>query len=69
MFDKITMKLSPEDETYKREALARLRQRYQGYKDPWGFNIDTIAKALDYIYPIYKNYFKVRIFGTEKEMK
>lgn len=65
MFDKITMKLSAEDRAHKEQVLLELKNRYVNYRDPWGFNIDTISRALDVVYPIYRNYFKVRVFGKE----
>lgn len=65
MFDKISMKLSAEEKAEKEKILQRLRQQYHGYKDPWGFNINTVATALTVLYPIYKHYFKVRVFGKE----
>lgn len=65
MFDKISVKLSEEDRAHKEKVINKLKQKYANYQDPWGFNPDTIANALDYIYPMYKNYFKVRVFGKE----
>ncbi len=65
MFDKISLKLSPEDQEQKERMLAKVKERYRDYQDPWGFNIDAVAKAMDYILPLYRNYFKVRVFGAE----
>lgn len=42
-----------------------LHERYPKGEDPWGLNINKAVKSLKYIYPLYKNYFKVRVFGQE----
>ncbi len=65
MFDKFSLKLSSEDKVHKEEQILKLRERYRDYQDPWGFNIDTVIEALNLTFPIYKKYFKIRIFGIE----
>ncbi|MBL7665098.1 MAG: acyltransferase family protein [Bacteriovoracaceae bacterium] len=56
-------------ETYERLA-AFLGERYKDYQDPWGFDPKTFLKAVKILYPLYKGYFKVRVFGIEDlEMK
>lgn len=65
IFEKLSLRLSDEDKARKEIAVQKLKERYIGYRDPWGFNINTVTEALDYIYPVYKNYFKVRVFGLE----
>lgn len=63
MLDHFT--LSPADKEKKEQAFNKLRARYANYNDPWGFNLDTISQALDIVLPIYRNYFRVRVFGME----
>lgn len=65
MFDKITLKLAPSEQKAKEELFELIKERYKDYKDPWGFDLDTVKKALDFTYPLYKKYFKVRVFGQE----
>lgn len=65
MFDKISLKLSEEEISHKDRQIEKLRERYRGYKDPWGFNLEKVINAINLIYPIYKKYFKVRVFGLE----
>lgn len=65
MFDKLSLALTPEQQDKKNKVLKKLKVRYKDYRDPWGFNIDTIEKALKVLLPAYFNYFKVRTFGTE----
>lgn len=65
MFDKISLALNEQQQAQKEAVFAKLKQRYKEYKDPWGFNINTIEKALKILMPAYFNYFKVRTFGTE----
>jgi len=65
MFDKISPKLSVEDQKRKEQVFQKLKERYRDYQDPWGFNIDAVEKAMNYTLPIYRKYFKVRVFGQE----
>lgn len=57
--------LTPEDEKKINEIFSQLRGKYHDYKDPWGFNIDLCEKALRALLPLYRSYFKVRVFGAE----
>ncbi len=57
--------ISPEDDARIREVFAYLRERYKGYKDPWGFNLELCEKTLRHLLPLYRSYFKVRVFGQE----
>lgn len=57
--------LSPEDNLKIIEVFAELRVRYKDYKDPWGFNLEVCESALRKFMPLYRSYFKVRIFGQE----
>jgi 1-acyl-sn-glycerol-3-phosphate acyltransferase len=57
--------LSTEDETKIDQIFIQLRERYKDYQDPWGFNLDLIEKALRKLLPLYRSYFKVRVFGAE----
>lgn len=34
-------------------------------QDPWGLNLKRARRSLRFIYPLYKNYFNVRVFGKE----
>jgi 1-acyl-sn-glycerol-3-phosphate acyltransferase len=65
MFDKFSLRLTDEDKFEKQIVIDALKARYRDYRDPWGFNIDTVTEAFDYVYPVYKKYFKVRVFGKE----
>lgn len=65
MLDKISLQLSSADKARKDKVFKALKLRYENYRDPWGFNLKTIKKALTYFLPIYRNYFKVRVFGIE----
>ncbi|MES2527843.1 MAG: lysophospholipid acyltransferase family protein [Bdellovibrionota bacterium] len=57
--------LQPDDERRIEEVFAELRIRYKDYKDPWGFNLDLCEKTVRTLFPLYRSYFKVRVFGTE----
>jgi 1-acyl-sn-glycerol-3-phosphate acyltransferase len=65
MFDKINLKLSSADEARKEKVFKDLQDRYKNYNDPWGFNLEAVKTAMDIILPIYRKYFKVRVFGIE----
>jgi 1-acyl-sn-glycerol-3-phosphate acyltransferase len=57
--------LSPEDDLKITHLFQELREKYRDYKDPWGFNIDLCEKAVRKLLPVYRHYFKVRVFGAE----
>ncbi len=57
--------LSPEDDQKITESFALLRERYKNYKDPWGFNLDLCEGTLRKLMPLYRSYFRVRVFGQE----
>lgn len=57
--------LSKEDDQKITEAFSYLREKYKDYKDPWGFNLDLCEKTLRKLVPLYRSYFKVRVFGAE----
>jgi 1-acyl-sn-glycerol-3-phosphate acyltransferase len=56
---------TPEDDAKITEVFALLREKYQKYQDPWGFNLELCEKTLRTLLPVYRRYFKVRIFGQE----
>lgn len=60
-----TLFLSPEDDLKINEIFHELQERYKEYKDPWGFNLEVCEKAIRTLLPIYRSYFKVRVFGAE----
>jgi 1-acyl-sn-glycerol-3-phosphate acyltransferase len=57
--------LSPEDDIKITEIFIHLREKYKDYKDPWGFNLDLCEKTVRKLLPVYRSYFKVRVFGAE----
>lgn len=59
------LKNTPEDDAKITEIFSDLKKRYANYKDPWGFNIDLSEKTLRKLVPVYRKYFKVRVFGQE----
>ncbi len=65
MFEKFSLGLTEQQKREKEVVIDALKERYRDYRDPWGFNIDKISDTFDIVYPIYKKYFKVRVFGSE----
>lgn len=65
ILDKISPLLTEEEKLKKSRMLGLLEKRYKDYKDPWGFDLKTVFKAIDVVLPIYLKYFKVRVFGKE----
>ncbi len=63
--DHQTWFLTPEDDKKIAEVFELLRDRYRHYHDPWGFNLALCETALRKLVPIYRTYFKVRVFGAE----
>jgi 1-acyl-sn-glycerol-3-phosphate acyltransferase len=57
--------ISEEDERKIQEVFGHLRERYRDYHDPWGFNLDLCEATLRKLLPLYRSYFKVRVFGAE----
>jgi 1-acyl-sn-glycerol-3-phosphate acyltransferase len=57
--------LSSEDDFKINQIFHELREKYKDYKDPWGFNLELCEKALRKLLPLYRSYFKVRVFGAE----
>ena len=57
--------ISPEDDAKIKEVFEVLRVQYQDYRDPWGFNLELCEKTLRTLLPVYRRYFKVRVFGAE----
>lgn len=47
------------------QVFEKLKERYPDGEDPWGLNLEKARTTLEYIWPLYKNYFKVRVFGKE----
>lgn len=47
------------------EIFEKLSLRYPDGEDPWGLNLKKARKTVEYIWPLYKHYFKVRVFGAE----
>lgn len=57
--------LSPEDDKKISEIFTLLKENYKDYKDPWGFNLELCEKTLRKVIPLYRTYFRVRVFGAE----
>jgi len=48
-----------------KEIMQELQSRYPEGEDPWGLNLEQAKSTLEAVWPLYKHYFKVRIFGQE----
>lgn len=57
--------LSAEDDKKISEIFDLLKEKYKDYKDPWGFNLELCEKTLRKVVPLYRSYFRVRVFGIE----
>jgi len=65
MLDQLSFTLTEQEKAQKEAIYQKLHDRYRDYRDPWGFKLETVKKALDVVYPLFLKYFKVRTFGTE----
>lgn len=61
--------LSEKERAHKDMKFKLLEERYLDYSDPWGFNLSTVKQAMDVVYPLYKKYFRVRVFGLENVLE
>lgn len=57
--------LTKEDKKEIDNVFNELVVRYGEREDAWGLNLRKACNNIKYIYPLYKNYFKVRLFGKE----
>ncbi len=47
------------------DLFQELFEKYPDGEDPWGLNLEKTQKVVETLYPLYKDYFKVRVFGKE----
>lgn len=47
------------------KVFEHFKQVYPDGEDPWGLNLKKTRTSLEYVWPIYKHYFKTRVFGAE----
>ena len=47
------------------ERFQKSKAYYQKNPDPFGLNVDKFAATFKLLLPVYENYFRVRVFGTE----
>lgn len=66
MFEFLTEKLQvkPPKEELDR-IFEHLSAIYPDGEDPWGLSLRKARKNLEMVWPFYRNYFKVRVFGKE----
>lgn len=60
-----SLKLAPELPENHEKVFEHLFNYYGRHEDPWGLDIEKARKTLRFLWPLYKDYFKVRIFGKE----
>ena len=51
------------------DLFQELHEKYPDGEDPWGLNLEKTQKVVEMLYPLYKDYFKVRLFGKENVKK
>jgi 1-acyl-sn-glycerol-3-phosphate acyltransferase len=47
------------------DVFEQLEKVYPDGEDPWGLNLTSSRRILELLYPVYKQYFRLRIFGKE----
>ena len=65
LISKISLPSNKEDQSKFDQVFSKLYKVYGKTEDPWGLNLHKAKKSMEYVYPLYKNYFKVRVFGKE----
>lgn len=58
--------LSSADKTKIENIVRILREEHPPGEDPWGLDLELVEKALKFLAPLYRSYFKVRVIGAEK---
>lgn len=48
------------------QVFEQLKERYGESEDPWGLDLKKAKKTLGHLWPLYHDYFKVRVFGHER---
>ena len=61
----INLKTSAEDRKRFDQVFSKLYSTYGESEDPWGLDLHKARTSMEYIWPIYTKYFKVRVFGKE----
>lgn len=56
--------IKPAPDSQFDQTFEHLKKVYPN-QDPWGLNLKRARNTLRFIYPLYKHYFKVRVFGQE----
>lgn len=65
IISKINITSNKEDQKKFDQVFSKLYKVYGKSEDPWGLSLHKAKKSMEYVYPLYKNYFKVRVFGRE----
>ncbi|MFZ4714691.1 MAG: lysophospholipid acyltransferase family protein [Bacteriovoracaceae bacterium] len=63
MLEKLRETFSPPEKL--QGVLEELRGRYKDNNDPWGFNLEACELAVKLFWPLYQNYFRVKVHGIE----
>ena len=48
-----------------KDVIEHLENHYANYQDPWGLDFKKAIKSLKLLWPLYKYYYRVRLFGKE----
>lgn len=64
--EKLQLTTSDEDKVKFDSIFTELLKKHPTGEDAWGLNLDKARKSIELLWPIYKKYFKVRIFGKMK---
>lgn len=57
--------LSEKDQNKLQQVHRQLDKIYPDKADAWGLKLEKAKKSLDFAYPLYKRYFRVRVYGKE----
>lgn len=61
----INFGLSIEEKNKFKKIFRHLNELYPNGSDAWGLRLDKAKTSLKWVYPLYKHYFRVRVFGKE----
>lgn len=47
-------------------SMRQLKKRYPKGEDPWGLNLDFLRKVFLQAWPLYRHYFRVKVYGGDR---
>ena len=65
MFESLTRILKKNRRKELDEMFSFFEKKYPSGEDPWGLDLKSTRRTLEYVYPLYEKYFNVKVHGIE----